>query len=77
MVQNLDHERHLTVGKDFSTVTGVAHVSEAALVKVNVDDASSAGFGICESLLLNLPCRNRRGRRLWASTKICLCGRDL
>ena len=57
-VQQLDRERHLSGGKGFSNaiVHVGAHVSEAPLVKVNVDNAFLAGSGICESLISNLPC---------------------
>jgi hypothetical protein len=53
----------LSGGKDFLSANAnvVAHVSEASLVKANVDNAFLAGFGICENLLSSLVCRNRHG----------------
>ena len=78
VVQQLDHERRLSGGKGFlnAIVHVGAHVSEASLVKVNVDNAFLAGFGICESLLSNLLCRSRHDHHVWASLKTCLCCRD-
>jgi len=64
VVQELDREQRLSGGKGFLNVivhVG-AHVSEASLARANVDSAFLAGFGICESLISSLLCRNRHGR---------------
>jgi hypothetical protein len=78
-VQQLDRERHLSGGKGFSNaiVHAEAHVSEACLARVNVDNAFVAGFGICESLISNLPYRHRHDHHVWASLKSCPCSCDL
>lgn len=79
MVQQLGRGRRLSGGKGFlnAIVHAEAHVSEASLARVNVDNAFLAGFGICESLISNLPCRNRHDHHVWASLKTCPCSCDL
>jgi hypothetical protein len=54
----------LTGDKGFLNAIVAAHVSEASLARANVDDASSAGFEIGESLLSSLLCRSCRDLRL-------------
>ena len=75
MVQQLGRGWRVSGGKGFlnAIVHVGAHVSEASLVKANVDNAFLAGFGICESLTSNLLYRSRRGHHVWASPKICPC----